>query len=664
MNIQILHSWLLEYLDTNATPAKIGEYLSLCGPSVEKIEKKGNDWMYDIEVTTNRVDMMSVYGIAREAAVVLPQFGIKATLKKLDPKAPQFPKTSLPLIIKSNDQLVKRTMGVIFTDIKNWKTPEWMKTRLEASGIRSLNAVIDITNYVMTEVGHPTHVFDYDNIKTQTLVIRESKKQEKIITLDNKAYTLPVGSIVIDDGTGEIIDLPGIMGTKNTVVNDNTKQVLFFIDNNDPIKIRKTSMTTGIRTVAATLNEKGVDPELAEKAMLRGIELFIEVTGATIASKIYDHSAKKYIPKTITLSKSFIDERLGVEVSKTRIEQILTDLDFEVKWEKGKRQIPGQARHDEDLLTVSVPSIRAQDITIAEDVVEEVARIYGYHNLPSELMTGKIPEPLHDAPFQFELKAKRILQMLSGVEIYTMSLVSQNEVDPKNALKIRNPLGSDNEYMRTSLAPSLVKAAKENNGEKESFHLFEMANVYLPKKRELPEEKVVLAGILGNTSFRQAKGIVESLLDQLHIDYTFEIEDAPRYIQNTRLKIISNKKEVGRFGQLENGGFLYYQFDVEQLQKTHKPMPAYIEIPKYPAQVEDITLSLNERIKVGEVIETIKATNSLVSSVELTDIYENAYTFRVWYQDLEKTLTDKEVEEVRTKILAQLKSKFGVTIKG
>lgn len=663
MNIQILHSWLLEYLDTNATPAKIGEYLSLCGPSVEKIEKHGNDWSYDIEVTTNRVDMMSVYGIAREAAVILPQFGIKASLKPLTSKLPHFPKTSLPLTIKSNDKLVKRTMGVILTDIKNWKTPEWMKTRLEASGIRSLNAVIDITNYVMTEIGHPCHVFDYDLIKSHTIVIRESKKGEKIIGLDNKTYALPVGSIVFDDGTGEIIDLPGIMGTKNSVVNDDTKTVLFEIENNDPIRIRKASMTTGIRSVAATLNEKGVDPELAETAMLRGIELFQEVTGATIASKIYDHYSKPYKAKTVTLSKSFIDERLGIEVDKARTEQILKDLDFGVKWEKGKRQIADRVRNDNDSLTVTVPSIRATDVTIAEDIVEEVARIYGYHNLPSELMTGKIPEPLHDAPFPFEIQTKRILQMLGGVEIYTFSLVSEKEVDPKTALKLKNPLGSDSEYLRTSLAPSLMKAVRENAGEKATFHLFEMANVYLPKKKDLPEEKMMLVGIFAHTDFRHAKGVVESLLDQLHINYSFEIEDASSYVKSTRLKVIHNKKEIGEFGQLENETVNYYQFAVEDLRKAYKPMPTYSEIPKYPAQVEDMTLNLNDRIKVGDVIQTIKKGDLLISSVELTDIYENAYTFRIAYQDPEKTLTDKEVEEVRTTILGELKKKFGITLK-
>jgi phenylalanyl-tRNA synthetase beta chain len=650
MNIQILHSWLLEYLDTNATPAKIGEYLSLCGPSIERIEKCGNDWVYDIEVTTNRVDMMSVYGIAREAAVILPQFGVKASLKPLNPVKPSTPKESLPFILKPNEKLVTRTMAVVLNNIQNWKTPIWMKTRLEASGIRSLNAVVDITNYVMTEVGHPCHAFDYDLIKSHTIMIRESKKGEKIVGLDNKTYALPVGSIVFDDSTGAIIDLPGIMGTKNTVVNDNTKQVLFFIDNNDPIRIRKTSMTTGIRTVAATLNEKGVDPELAEIALLRGVELYKQVCQAEVASKVYDVYHKAYKPKSVQVTKTFIDERLGIEVTKARIETILKDLGFGAKWNK-------------ELLTVTVPSFRAQDVTIPEDIVEEVARIYGYHNLPSELMTGKIPDPLPDAPFDFELKTKRILQMFGGVEVYTISLVSAKDVDPKVALKTRNPLGSDTEYLRTSLAPSLIHAAKENSGEKESFHLFEMANVYLPRKRDLPEEKIILAGIFANTSFRNAKGVVEGLLRELHIEYSFEVENAEYFVPNTRLSIKHAKKEIGRFGQLENGGNLYYQFEVEELRKAHKPMPKYKSISKYPAQVEDITLGISERMKVGDVITAIVDTDKLIADVDLKDVFENAYTFRVSYQNPQKTLTDKEVEEVRMRVLENLKRKFGIRVK-
>ncbi len=649
MNIQILHSWLLEYLETNATPKKIGECLSLCGPSVERIEKYGNDWRYDIEVTTNRVDMMSVYGIAREAAVILPQFGIKASLKPLNPEKPSVPKENLPLIIKSNEKLVKRTMAIVLNDIKNWNTPDWMKTRLEASGIRSLNAVIDITNYVMTEVGHPCHVFDYDLIKTHKIVIRESKKGERIVGLDDKTYTLPEGSIVFDDGDGEIIDLPGIMGTKNSVVNDTTKQILFFIDNNDPVKIRKTSMTTGIRTVAATLNEKGVDPELAEIALLRGIELYQKTCQAQVVSKIYDNYPKPYNKKQIAIRKSFIEEKIGVEIQKSRIETILKDLEFGVKWMK-------------DTLTVSIPSFRAQDVSIPEDIVEEVARIYGYHNLPTRLMIGEIPEPLVDAPFDFELKTKRILQMLGGTEVYTHSLVSGKDVNSSNALKLKNPLGSDSEYLRTSLSASLTKAAKDNSGEKEPFHLFEMANVYTPKKRDLPEEKMMLAGIFANTTFREAKGVVESLLEQLHIRYEFHVEDNSYFLPNHRIKITSDKKEFGDFGVLENNK-IYYEFEVELLRQLHRSMPRYTPIPKYPAQVEDLTISIPERIKAGDVINRITETDLLISDVKLTDIYEDAYTFRVSYQHPEKTLTDREVEEIRTKILVELKKKFEVTIK-
>jgi phenylalanyl-tRNA synthetase beta chain len=318
LNIQILHSWLLEYLETDAPALAIGEKLALCGPSVEKVEKYGEDWLYDIEVTTNRVDMMSVYGIAREAAAILPQFGFKASLKKISLNQQSLLKVdsskTLPLTIKTEKELTNRVMAVVMDNVSVGESPEWIKTRLEASGIRSLNSIIDITNYVMTEIGHPTHVFDYDRIESHLLEFRMSRKGERITTLDDKTYTLPGGDSVIDDSTGRIIDLPGIMGTKNSVVTSKTKRIIFFIDNNNPLLMRATSMKLGIRTVAVTLNEKQVDPELAETAMLRGIELYRKICKAEVASKLYDIYPKKPSIQLIKVSNKFISDRLGIEV--------------------------------------------------------------------------------------------------------------------------------------------------------------------------------------------------------------------------------------------------------------------------------------------------------------------------------------------------------------
>ncbi|MDQ3018718.1 MAG: phenylalanine--tRNA ligase beta subunit-related protein, partial [bacterium] len=373
MNIQILHSHLLEFLQTNAKPEKIGEALALCGPAVERIHALDTkDALYDIEITTNRVDTASAMGIAREAAAILPQFGLKAELVKTAQKPNlQLKGKSAPLTIKIDKTLNKRVMAIVM-DVTVGESPQWMKARLEAAGIRSLNNLIDITNYVMLEVGHPTHVFDYDAVASKKLVFRLSKKGEKITTLDGKSYELPGNDIVIDDGEGEIIDLPGIMGTKNSVVNNETKRIIFFVDNNDARLMRKTSLNLGIRTMAVQLNEKGVDAELALLALVRGVGLYQNFAAGKILSRVHDYYPKPYKPHSIKISHNEIVSKIGVTIEKPRIKKILEDLGFKTK-------LTGNN------FDIIVPSTRAEDVTIGEDIVEEVARIYGYHNLPSEI---------------------------------------------------------------------------------------------------------------------------------------------------------------------------------------------------------------------------------------------------------------------------------------
>jgi phenylalanyl-tRNA synthetase beta chain len=651
MNIQILDSWLREYLKTDATPEKIGECLSLCGPSIEKIEKIDGDYIYDIEITTNRVDCMSIVGIAREAAAILPQFGIKASFHEPEIKLPEFPTKSEKLVIKSSPTHTKRVMGIVLDNIQNWETPDWMKRRLEASGIRSLNAVVDITNYVMTEIGHPTHVFDYDLLTTKTLVFRESKKGEKITTLDGVKHTLPGGDIVIDDGEGTIVDLPGIMGTQNSVVNDSTKRILFFIDNNDPVKIRRTSMTLAIRTVAATLNEKGVDPELGKLALLRGIELYRSVCKADVKSKIYDVYPEKYTEKIVKITKDQISKRLGVDIKSETITKVLSELGFGVTWKK-------------DVLTLSVPSFRAQDIEIPEDIAEEVARIYGYHNLPSVLMDGVLPQPLIDAPFKFENKVRNILKSMGGNEIYTLALVTAEMVDPKIALQLKNPIGSDTEYLRTSLVPSITNATKENSGVKTPYFLYEIANVYIPQKGELPTETMRLGCIFVNYDYRLAKGIVEQLLDTLQIEYTFELMPAEKDQDkdSSVLSIVANKSTLGHISLLSTGE-LVFECDMSTLKSVAKDYVAFQETPKFPSQIEDYSFELPNNVHIGELIKTIKLSTNIVRIVELIDIYESTYTVRVHYQDSTRTLTDSDVKKEREHILSIVKKAYQITPK-
>ncbi|MCK4588441.1 phenylalanine--tRNA ligase subunit beta [Candidatus Woesebacteria bacterium] len=649
MDILIPDNWLRDFLETKATPKQLAKYLSLCGPSVDKVEKKKNDHVYHIEITTNRVDSANVYGIAREGAVILPRFKIKANFKPLRTKAHQnFAKKVSYLEAKVNHKLCPRFTAILIRNVKIGPSPKYIKERLGAIGVKLINNVVDISNYIMHEIGQPVHTFDYDKILGAKMVLRASKKGEEITTLDGETHKLPGNDIVIEDGKGRLIDLAGIMGGENSAVDKNTKNVLLFVQTYNPVNIRHTSMSLAHRTEAAMLFEKGLDPELVSLAIRRGIDLFVKLTGGKPASKILDIYPEPYKAKKITTDIDFIDQRLGISLPKKEISKILTALGFESSW-KGKK------------LEVLVPSFRTNDVGIPEDVLEEIARIYGYHNFPSELMAGVVPDPLFDTPFDFEMTLKNILAGWGGIEVYTFSMVPKEYVG-KNALRLTNPLGIRSKHMRTSLMSSLTEAAKENLREKDPFHIFEVANIYLPKKGNLPEEKMILAGIFVNYSYRKAKGIVEKLLEKLNINYSFETEDSKGFLPSQRLLIKMKNKKLGQLGVLEEG-FIYYEFDPELLRLASN-LRAYTPISKYPAQIEDITLTLPERTRVGDVVSSIKSSSKLIQNVELTDIYKDAYTFRLWYQHSRKTLTDKEVETIRKKLLTQVKKKFGAILKG
>jgi phenylalanyl-tRNA synthetase beta chain len=663
MNIKILDSWLKDYLITDAKPEAIGKYLSLCGPSVERIEKIGNDFVYNIEITTNRIDEVGVYGIAREASAILPRFGIKASLKPIRTLEKEFSLVKNVDYLKTvvDVKLCPRFSAVLIKNVKIGDSPDWMKKRLESAGVRSLNNVVDISNYIMLELGQPVHTFDYDKIKGAKMTLRESKKGETIKTLDGKSFKLSGGDIVIEDGKGELIDLCGIMGGSLSAVDANTKNVLLFVQTYDGGRIRKTSMAFAQRTMAASIFEKGTDTELVGPAILSAIDLFKDLTGGIPEKNIIDIYPSPYKTKTIKISLEFIEERLGVAIPKKDITSYLNTLEFESVWKK-------------NILTVNVPSFRSHDVLSTEDILEEIARIYGYHNLPSRIMDGEIPTRPADPRFSFERELKEMLLGWGGTEVYTLSLVPKEYVDEKS-LKLKNPLGTDYEYLRTSLMPSLVSAATGNLGTTENFHLFEMANVYLPRRNQmeagidLPDEKLMLGGIFFGYSYREAKGIVEALTEKLHIKADFMEEDSKGFDASKCAIIKSGKEIIGKIGIPENVNFIYYEFDVEKLEKISPAVVTYKEIPKYPAQIEDVTLAFPAKTRVGEVIDAISNSHGSeprsfpIFNVELKDIYKDSYTFRIWYQDPEKTLTNEDVEKIRNEILEKVKEKFGGVIK-
>lgn len=650
MDILIPDNWLRDYLKTKADAKDIAQYLSLCGPSVEKIEKTKYGPVYSIEVTTNRVDSASIYGIAREAHAILPRFGIKTILQPIKQAKLKLVKKVKYLNAQVDFNLCPRFTAVLIRNTKIGPSPKWMQERLLAVGERPINNIVDISNYLMHELGQPMHTFDYDKIKGAKMILRASRKGEEVITLDTKKHSLPEDVMVIEDGEGRLIDLAGIMGGALSAVDEQTKNVLLFVQNYNPVNIRRASMKLAHRTEAAVLFEKGVDPELVSLGMQEAIELFVKLTGGKAEKEILDLYPNSYKEKVIKISKEFIQERLGIEIKNQEIVKFLESLGFKVSNKK-------------DNFEIKVPSFRSGDVSIPEDIVEEVARIYGYHNLPSKIMTGEIPNPLVNSPFNFEQKIKYLIKGLGGVEVYTLSLVSEKETT-SNSLKLRNPLGKDSEFLRTSLLPSLSKAASENLGLKEKFQLFEMANIYLPRKNDLPEERLILGGIFSDHSYREAKGMVETILNSLNIKYQEIPEDTAYFMPSQRIVYKADGQKIGEVGILEKNNFIYYEFEVEKIRKLGAWIKSYNPIPKYPAQIENLTFTLPEKTKVGEVISLVDKIDKLIFKFELKDIYKNAYTFKIWYQHPTKTLTDQEVEKLREKIISEVSKKFGATFKG
>ncbi len=321
MDILIPDEWLRNFLKTEATPKKIMEYLSLAGPTVDKIEKvKGAD-VYHIEVTTNRVDAASVYGIAREAYAVLPRFGVKTALARANynPNLGFTDKVDY-LEAKVDKKLCPRFAAVLVRGVEAKESPTWLKERLNWVGIRTINNVVDISNYIMVELGQPVHMFDYDKIKGAKMILRESKRGEEITTLDDKKHTLGGGDIVIEDGEGRLIDLAGIMGGTLSEVDENTKNVLLFVQTYDPSRIRKTSMNLAVRTQAAALFEKGLDTENVSLAVGRGIELLEKHAGGKADKNILDIYPNPYKGKEVSTTIDFINKKIRSKLTKKKID--------------------------------------------------------------------------------------------------------------------------------------------------------------------------------------------------------------------------------------------------------------------------------------------------------------------------------------------------------
>lgn len=663
MNILIPDSWLREYLKTKATPKQIKECLSLCGPSVERINQVDKDVIYEIEITGNRPDMMSVTGIAREASVILPRFGMKAEFTN-DPYAiqkPLFksnPKYSLSII--TNVQLNPRFTAVVMEHIHNASSPLKLQRWLTLAGMRPIDAIVDITNYLMKAFGQPVHAFDYDQILPDkngvpTMILRASKKGEKITTLDGKTHALPGDDIIIEDGSGRLIDLCGIMGGGVSHILPNTTRVVLFVQTYDASHIRRTSMALSHRTDAAALFEKGIDPELVLPTILKGIELVREITGGKVASPLYDFYDNPYKPITVSVDRNTIDTNLGLHLDNHDISQTLTPLGF----------IP---KITENQVSVTVPSFR-RDITIDVDIIEEIARIYGYHNIRTKLPDTEPPAAFEEPILKEELNMKHLLKGWGYTEILTYSMISEELMDifgfsKENSYSLANPLTSEWIYMRPSLVPNMLSIIRQNLSNRPHLSLFELSMIYKYRKHELPEEHpMLIVGKTGN-EFYTLKGLAESLFFNCGILFPKDEGPIPKWYTIDRCISLGSYGFIGEIAPDFLNTLDIFQpitlleLDFQKLMQHKSQTKQYNPIPKHPASYEDIAIVVPDKTLIGPMMNDMKSVDPLIWDVTLLDRYQNIRTFHVTYQSHKKNLTADDIQPVRKKILHMIASKY------
>lgn len=624
MNILIPHSWLKDYINTELNPQEIAKSLSLHAFSVEKITPTdNNDYIYEIEITPNRGDALSVIGIARELKAILSKNNseIKWNENKFNPPKNIIKKDELDVQI-TDKSLVPRFSAIVLDNAIIKDSPDFIKKRLEKVGIRAINNVVDITNYMMIDKGQPMHSFDYDKIKNHQMIVRESKKGEKIITLDGVERTLPEGVIIIEDGEKRLIDLCGIMGAKNSEIDENTKKILLFVQEYDPVRIRKASMTLGHRTDAAVRFEKGIDFGGIVPSLWQAVDMINQYAESQVSSELIDIININYPTKSVPINYPKINQIAGIDIDQSFINKTLTDLGIEVK--------------DDQAL---VPTWRYNDINIIEDLAEEVIRIYGYYNIPDRLPNTELPNIKFNPVFYWENLIKNYLKYQGFFECYTYSTTTKEKAGP-SALKISNPLSEELEYLKQSLVPQLVEVLDKNQDYSETIKLFELASVYLPNNDDLSIQPQKLAIVAKNMDSLKFKGIIEGLFDEMGI------KNYPDF----------NIKNI-------KTNYLTAELNFDELISIATKTKTYIPITNFNSIKEDLTLVVPSETNYSDIEKLIIDIDPRIIKLLFKDIYKNNLTLSLEYLDRQKQISSEDTKVIRKKIFTQLETGLKIKLK-
>ncbi len=639
-----------------------------------------DDWIFDISITANRPDCQCIVGIAREVAAVLNK----------PFKAPNFSYTEhktvatpVGLEVQAPD-LCPRYVGHYVENIQGGVSPAWMRKRLALSGIRSISPIVDITNFVLLEMGQPMHAFDADDIGERKIIVRRANDGEKIVTLDEKEFTLTHDNLVICDGNKPVA-LAGIMGGLNSEIKDTTKNVFFESAKFARDSVRKTSRALGQSSDSSSRFEKGVDAYTNALGMDRALHLIEELNCGTVTNLSADACAVDLTPRQMTVSIAKINALLGITVPNEEILSILTRLNFQPKVEG-------------DSLTVTVPGYR-DDIDGYPDIAEEIIRMYGYeHIVPTFLDKASVTGGGLDDEQKKELHLKNLLRTQGFSEAYNYSFYSPKDLDlmklpenatERNAVKILNPISEELSIMRTFLAPSMLMNAVRNirRGNDEGRQ-FEVANTYFPNDTaagEQPNErKHVVLGIWGGKNdFFDMKGGVERIAEVFHLPFTYERAEKSYLHPGVSANILLDNQVVGCFGEIDPAIALSLgldkkvylgEIDLCAVEKNMDDGIRYKNLPKFPAVKRDLALLADEKWTCAEVEEVLMHSCKYVTEAKLFDVYrggqvpagKKSMAFTLTFTpdaQTEKAFTPETLDGFVKKILNNLKFKLGIELR-
>ncbi len=678
------YGMLCSHEEMGITEAELGytpEYGILVLPDNTEIGMEMRDFfglnenVVEFEITSNRPDCFSVIGIARETAVTFN--------KEFNIPEPKFTENDEDIndyisVEVENPEKCLRYSARMIKNVKIGPSPKWLSSRLRAAGVRSINNIVDITNYLLLEYGQPMHAFALRDLAGSKIIVRIANDGEVIQTLDEQTRNLTSNDLVIADGT-RAVAVAGVMGGFNSEVKQDTTCIVFESATFDGGSVRQTAQRLGLRTEASSRYEKGLDPNNTVPALNRACELVQMLGCGEVVGGMIDVVSDIKAPVTLTISPEKVNSFLGTNIPSSDMVSTLTKLGFDVK--------------NGESLIVTAPTFRP-DIERFADVAEEIARFYGYDNIPSTLLSGEATVGGKTPVQKLRDKINNTLTGAGLCEIYTYTFTSPSyfeklripeDSELRNTVKITNPLGEDTSIMRTTTIASMLDILSYNyNHRNENAALFEIGKIYLPKGDILPEEpEKVTIGVYGECDFFSVKGILDKLFTTLNVkdtEYTRESEN-PTFHPGKCANISANGVNIGIMGEIhpnvldtyEIGTSAYVaELDLAAILKLSTDTVKYKQLPRFPAAQRDIALLVDKTVAAGDLEKTIKkAGGDILDSIKLFDIYEGAQipegkksiAYAIFFRAADRSLTNEEIAKVYNKIIKDLEYKNGALLR-